>query len=194
MINHRSLIGSFLLSAIAVVSGCQSGEPLGAFNMDKRNAQETAQVAEAAPDAVRESELRAYCPPATLRDGTSFFRTYQKGGQDDPSKIIYQASITDITRTCRYNDGSFGMTVAVAGRIVPGPVGTTGSVTMPIRIVVVQSDQVVYSQLFQHNVAITETAGATQFVFSDSNIVVPGQADRSIQVIVGYDEGPASKR
>ncbi|WP_048646053.1 hypothetical protein [Nitratireductor soli] len=191
MINHRLLVNSILFSVIAVVSGCQSGETLGALDAGKQDA---AQSAETSPDVVRESELRAYCPPAVLREGTSFFRTYQKGAQDDASKLIYQASISDVTRTCRHNAGSFGMTVAVAGRVVPGPVGTTGSVTMPIRVAVLRDDQVVYSKLFQHNVVISETAGATQFIFNDPDIVVPGQADRSIQVIVGYDEGPTGKR
>lgn len=86
------------------------------------------------------------------------------------------------------------MTVAVAGKVVPGPVGTAGSVTMPIRVAVLRDDQVVYSKLFQHNVVISETAGATQFIFNDPDIVIPGQADRSVQVIVGYDEGPTGKR
>ena len=191
LINHRFLISSILLSTAAVVSGCQSGETLGAFNMGKQDA---VQSAETSAEVVRESELRAYCPPAVLREGTAFFRTYQKGAKDDASKVIYQASITDVTRTCRPNSGSFGMTVAVAGKVVPGPVGSTGTVTMPIRVAVLRDDQVVYSKLFQHNVVISDTAGATQFIFNDSEIVVPGQADRSVQVIVGYDEGPADKR
>ncbi|MCR4266761.1 hypothetical protein [Nitratireductor sp. ZSWI3] len=195
MINYRILAGSILLGASVFISGCQSGNPVGnAFNLGDKNNQQAAQSTDLPEGAIRESELRAYCPPITLRSGTTFFRTYQKGGQDDPAKIIYQASITDVTRACTYNNGSFGVTVAVAGKVVPGPVGTTGSITMPIRVAVLRGDEVVYSKLFPHTVAISDTSGATQFIFNDPSIVVPGNADRSVQIIVGYDEGPTRSR
>ncbi|TGR72863.1 hypothetical protein EN832_34400, partial [Mesorhizobium sp. M1C.F.Ca.ET.189.01.1.1] len=86
------------------------------------------------------SQLRAYCPKVTLRDGTAFFNTYAKGstakpkkkkgnaaadaeaqaaaaaaqtgpsGQPvdpdhAPAKIIYQASISDVTRDCTHANG-----------------------------------------------------------------------------------------
>ncbi|EKF41326.1 putative lipoprotein [Nitratireductor indicus C115] len=193
LFNHRVFAGSVVAAAV-LLSGCQSEDKLGAFQLGNKNAQETAQSAELPAGAVKESELRAYCPPVALRDGTTFFRTYQKGGQDDPSKVIYQASITDTTRSCQYANGSFSMNVAVAGRVVPGPVGNTGNITMPIRVAVLRGDDVVYSKLFQHNVAIADTAGATQFIFNDPNIMVPGAADRSLQVFVGFDEGPPRNR
>ncbi|WP_295812120.1 hypothetical protein [uncultured Nitratireductor sp.] len=195
MVNYRLFVSSILLSAAAVMSGCQSDNATDGMNLQGGNARQPAvQSADQAVDAVRESELRAYCPPVSLREGTAYFTTYQKGGQDQADKVIYQASISDVTRKCTYSTGSFGMTVAVAGRVVPGPVGTTGTITMPIRIAAIRGGEVVYSKLFQHQVAISDTAGATQFIFNDPNITISGAPDRSIQVMVGYDEGPNGGR
>lgn len=199
MLHNPSLVGAVLLSAVAFLPGCQSGEVLGALNLGGRGAsadgQAQTRVAGAEPvGEVRESELRAYCPPVTLRADTAFFRAYQKGGRDDPSKILYQASITDVTRACAYGSGAFTLNVAVAGRVVPGPVGTTGSVTLPIRLAVLRGDEVVYSKLFEQQVAIGDTSGATQFIFNDPGIVVAGNADRSVQAIVGFDEGVPGSR
>ena len=84
----------------------------------------------------------------------------RRAAQDDPTKIIYQASISDVTRSCTRADGMLTMNVAVAGRVVPGPVGTPGNVTMPIRIVVVRGEEVLYSQLHKHQVAIGRRRGA----------------------------------
>ncbi|TIL48224.1 MAG: hypothetical protein E5Y81_27285, partial [Mesorhizobium sp.] len=56
------------------------------------------------------------------------------GQQDDSAKIVYQASITDVTRDCIRANGSLTMKIAVAGKVVPGPMFSPGTITMPIRI------------------------------------------------------------
>ncbi|UUP18809.1 hypothetical protein [Nitratireductor thuwali] len=180
-ISKRRIAAAAFLASSAILAGCQqgSGPNLGIG----------AQNAEPAAEAIRESELRAYCPPVSLREGTAYFRTYERGAEGDDSKIIYQASIDDVTRACKYQ-GTPSITVAVAGRIVPGPSGRVGTITMPIRIAAMRGDEVIYSQLFKHQVSISDTAGATQFLFTDPDIAIPGGIDRGVQLFVGYDEGP----
>jgi hypothetical protein len=65
------------------------------------------------------------------------------------------------------------ITVAVAGKVVPGPAGKAGTITMPIRIVALQDNKVAYSQLQKHQVQITDTSTATQFSFNDPNLSLP---------------------
>ncbi len=177
--NGRVAAGLMLAGFVLAAAGCQSvGKSLdnGAIKPD-------------APKA-KASELRAYCPTVTLREGTAYFNTYAKGGQDDADKLIYQAAISEVTRDCSRNDGTLTMNVAVAGRVVPGPLGSAGTITMPIRIVVVQGSQVLYSQLHQYKLQITSTTAATQFVFNDPNVSVPLPAEGTYQVYAGFDEGP----
>jgi hypothetical protein len=173
--------GTAIAGLMLVVAGCQSGDGSSALEAGAGAKQE---------ERVLESELRAFCPPVHLRQGTSFFNTYERGGDQDAGRVIYQASIADATRSCTYNNNAIGMTVAVAGRIVPGPKGKAGAITMPIRIVVVQDGQVIKSELYKHPVAITDTIGATQFVFTDTSISLPAQVSRRTLVYAGYDEGP----
>ncbi|CAM5509414.1 hypothetical protein ATER59S_03809 [Aquamicrobium terrae] len=169
------MVTGFVLS----LAGCQSaGKAMdnGALQPD--------------PPKVKASDLRAYCPKVTLREGTAYFNSYAKGGQDDPSKLAYQAAISDVTRDCSRSDGTLTMNVAAAGKVVPGPMGSAGTVTMPIRVVVAQGSQVLYSQLHQYKLPITDTSAATQFAFSDPNVSVPVPAADTYQVFVGFDEGP----
>lgn len=181
---QRILAGA-VLAGLAFSAGCQSNDTAGAL--------EPKGDGTAAPQ-VKESELRAFCPPVMLREGTAYFSTYERGAKDkDPAKLEYQASIGDVTRSCTYPDGLLNMDVAVAGRIVPGPKGKAGTITMPIRVVVVQDGQVVYSQLHKHPVAVTDTVGATQFVFNDAGISIPRPSNRAVVVYAGYDEGPPKK-
>lgn len=206
--NSRFFAGLAVAGFMLAAAGCQSGDK-GILGVGGK---EDLKVEEA---KVKQSELLAYCPKVTLRDGTAYFNTYAKGGQkakkkapatdeaqpvqgasgdqDDSSRIVYQASITDVTRDCSRSNGSLTMKVAVAGRIVPGPLGAAGSITMPIRIVVLHGEDVLYSQLHQYQVQITDTSAATQFVFNDPNVVVPEPTASNYQVFAGFDEGPPKK-
>jgi hypothetical protein len=194
----RFFAGTALLGFMLAVAGCQSGDG-GVLHMggDK-------QAVKPEAGKVTASSLRAYCPKVTLRAGTAYFNTYGNGGrkavadtddalsgdqQNDSANIIYQASIADVTRDCTHAGGTMTLNVAVAGKVVPGPLGKPGTITMPIRIVVTQGGDVLYSKLHQYKLQVSDMSAATQFVFNDPNIAVPEPTAANYQVFVGYDEG-----
>jgi hypothetical protein len=189
---RRSNFGRFL-TAFAVAgfilgaAGCQSG---GGANILKLGAKE--KKAEPEPGKILASDLLGYCPKVSIREDTGFFNKYAKGGEDDPAQLIYQGSLTDVTRDCTRSGGILTMNIGVAGRVVPGPASAGGTITMPIRIAVTRGDEVLYSQL--HNYQTTLGANATQFVLNDPNVQVPIPAERSLQVFAGFDEGPTKKK
>jgi hypothetical protein len=178
------LIAGFMLA----VAGCQSGDSSTALGVENKDAPK------APTEKVLESELRGYCPLVNLRDGTAYFNSYAKGGQDDPSKLSYQASIADVTRSCTRSNGMLNLNVAVAGKIVPGPAGASGTITMPIRVVVIQGETIIYSELKKHQVSVTDPTAATQFVVNDPNISLPDPTIRNIRIYAGFDEGPPKKK
>ena len=185
---HLAALGSLVVLAACQSTGNeQSGGPID-FGLGEENQVAAAPVVE--EGKVTDVELRAYCPKVQLRSGTAYYNTYTRGQEQNPKEVIYQASINDVTRSCNYSGGQLAMTVAAAGRVVPGPKGTGGSVTMPIRVAVVQDENVIYSQLHQQQVQVAEVGGATQFVFTDPAIVMPAPSQRDVIVYVGYDEGP----
>lgn len=138
---------------------------------------------------ITESQLRAYCPLVNLREGTSYYNTYERGGQGDANKVVYQAAISDVTRTCNTSDTTLTMKVVAAGRVVPGPAFKSGTITMPIRVVVMQGDSIVYSMLHRYPVQISNNTHATQFIFSDDRISLPKPTSKNIRIFVGYEEG-----
>ncbi|MCL7999401.1 hypothetical protein M8994_14215 [Brucella sp. 21LCYQ03] len=144
---------------------------------------------EAGQPRIKESELRAFCPGVSLREGTAYFNTYEKGGDKDSSRIIYQAALTDTTRSCQSADGTISLDVAAAGKVVPGPKYKSGTITMPIRVAVVQNGNVIYSKLHKQTVNVS-SGDAAQFVFNDKGISIPSESARSVQIFVGFDEGP----
>lgn len=182
----RIAAGAASIGALVALAGCQSGGALdlglGGWGSQK------AQPAAPPSDTITADELRAYCPRVTLRSGTAFYSTYERGGDGDKNKIVYQASLTDVTRSCEYSGGMLNMAVATAGRVVPGPVARDGTITMPIRIAVVRGEEVLYSRLHQYQTSIAALSPATQFVFKDPDVSIPVPTARNIEIFVGFDE------
>ncbi|WOC15312.1 hypothetical protein [Pseudochrobactrum sp. MP213Fo] len=139
---------------------------------------------------VTQTDLQVFCPRITLREGTSFFSTYEKGGNGDSNRVVYQASIADVTRDCRRDNGNLNITVAAAGRVVPGPKFRSGTITMPIRVAVMQGDKVISSTLHKQAVSVTNSQAATQFLFSGASFSVPESSARQVEIFIGFDEGP----
>jgi len=104
--------------------------------------------------------------------------------------LIYQAAITDTTRACQYGDGTITIDVAAAGKVVPGPKYRSGTVSMPIRVAVVEGDKVLYSKLHRQSVTTNNDGVATQFVFNDKAISFPTPSKQNVEIFVGFDEGP----
>lgn len=174
----------FLLGA----AGCQSGDAGSVLGLGGKNDKPE-------EPKVLQSELLAYCPKVTLREGTAFLNRYVKGGEGDPAKLAYQASISDVTRSCSRSGGTLSITVAAAGKVVPGPAAGPGEVTLPIRIVASQAGTtVLYSNLSQHMVALGDASAAVQFVVNDPNVSMPDPQQADIIIYVGFDEGPAKAK
>ncbi len=174
----------FGLAAMAALPACTSSNPGSALDLNSGKAEK------ANTEKILQSELTGFCPQVTLREGTAYFTTYEKGGEGDPARAIYQASITETTRACTRPNGMLAMNIAVAGRVVPGPKASGATVSLPLRVAVTEGDAVLYSQLHQFQVAIVPGQAATQFVFNDPNPSVPLASAKAIAVFVGFDEGP----
>jgi hypothetical protein len=158
---------------------------------DSPKAQELAQ----AQERIKASELLAFCPQVTIREGTAFLANYGRAADKTPDNLVYQASISNETRSCKTVDGNMTMNVAIAGKIVPGPKFAPNTVNVPIRIAVVQGADVLYSQLHHQAVAANDSSSATQFVFNDPNVSFPKPSSQNVQVFIGFDEaGEAPKK
>jgi hypothetical protein len=171
------------LSLAAMLAGCSSTDS-GSGGILGGSGQQTAALAPA-PAAVQGT-----CPLVSLRDGTSFFRTYERGGEDDASRVIHQASLAETTRQCALSGEEMTISVTAAGRVAAGPRGGPGNIDMPVRVAVLDGDTVLYSQLTRYQATIPQGGATTQFVFNDPNVRIPASAASRVRVFVGFDEGP----
>lgn len=161
-----------------MLTGCQSGavmsNPLPLAGGDSE-------------PKVTAEELRAFCPPVMLEGGAAFTNDYAGGAEGDPEQLIRQVAISDVTRACAYGAGTMTVDVAVAGRVVPGQAAQPGAVTVPIRVEARRGAEVLYSQVHNYPVQVTETIGATQFIFSNANIALPQAGAQQVRIFVGLE-------
>jgi hypothetical protein len=129
-----------------------------------------------------------------MRDQDAIFRTYAKGKKDDPQQIVFQASFGDYTRQCTLNDTNLTMTVVAQLRLITGPAGTPGPVTLPIRISVVDGETVLYSEVTKFPTEIPAGAPGTQVIFRKDGITMPVGSGALVRVNIGFDTQPAKTK
>jgi hypothetical protein len=176
--------GFLTLSLVAGLGGCNSASE--GLDLSSNAAPANAQPVQAV--------VQAYCPQVVMRDQDAVYRSYARGGQDNADKLLYQASFNDATRQCTANETTMTINLIAQGRVVQGPAGTPGSVSLPVLVEVVDGDNVLYSQKVAFPVEIP--VGGTQFIFSKADVQIPnnaGGATRFTRVRLGFDNGPAKK-
>jgi hypothetical protein len=179
--------GLFSASIVAVIAGCSSSTPSSTTDLG---------LAGQPPAAAVTPVVQANCPPITMRENTAYYRTYAKGGENDPTKIIYQASFADSTRACTINEVNMTINVVVQGRLVAGPAGGAGRVSLPVRVSVIDGDSTLYSELTNFSVDLPAGVPSTQFVFNKADITIPtavGGASNLAKLYVGFETGPQKK-
>jgi hypothetical protein len=180
--------------AVAMLAACSStgGGPAsglfagGAGGGDSKAAQPKFTAADFAKDT--------YCPPVYLRDGTESLSLYERGRDGEADQVRFQASIAKTARECRLVGDTLSVKLGVSGRVIAGPKGSAGTVTLPLRIAVTKQmggDKApLYSKLFKISVPVAPPDfGANYSQVFDQVAFKVGPEDRDLIIYVGFDEG-----
>jgi len=140
------------------------------------------------------------CPRIEIRPGTEAIvvrakatRQQEELGEEPP--VRWQASITKTARECRTVNGQTVVKLGIAGRVVAGPAGGAGRISLPIRVVLIQDGTTVLSsELYKLEVSLAEPDFAADFSKIQEGIVVPpGPADAGYKFYIGFDEAGSAK-
>ena len=168
-----------VLISAALIAGCTSADPRAVLSPGATGQQ-----------ATDVAIVQGACPEVLLREGTAYYTTYAKGGDGDPAKVIHQASISDTTRQCRISGDQLVVTVVVTGRVVGGPEAKSGEVNLPLRVVALDGETVLYSELQKQPVMMSVGGPAQQFIYTNASVTFPAGASRTAKLYAGFDPGP----
>ena len=183
---------SALLAACSSIGG--GSAPAGSVVHTSGSADRSGKPQSTAADFTKDT----YCPPLNIRAGTEAMSLYDKGHDADPDYVRFVGSIGKTARECHQDGDTLSIKVGVSGRVIAGPKGSAGTVTLPLRVAVVKQVSngkgPLYSQLF--NVKVTVSAPALSADYSqtfDQVHVKIGPDDHDLIIYVGFDEGKAKK-
>ena len=183
----------------AVLSGCGGGSMFGGSSSDSSPSigdrfgqifgSKSQAVGEAAPAAV-DNELS--CPPVSIRAGASTFAVAAPGKQAVGNDLRFQATITRTARQCTRTGDQIIARVGIQGRIIAGPAGAPSSVTVPLRVAVVQggvNEKTVATKAYQTTVSMSEDSSVPfSLVAEDLEYPVPpGATGDSYIFYIGFD-------
>ena len=199
--DHAGRNAAALVVSVALILGCSSAtsviDPYEATGTIYRvNPYETTGTISRASQPVPKtpSILKIECPGLEIRPGASTLNIAAKPAQATSADLHYQLSIDQTARECRLQDGVISIKVGVQGRIVREPIGTSGSVDVPLHYaVVMQGREPKVIATKSKRIRATIAPGKTHVQFEDIegglSFPLPSSAELASYVIyVGFDE------
>src|SRR6185295_3240050 len=92
-----------------------------------------------------------YCPELRLLVGGETYATFEREHDGDAKYVRYLGTITDTARECTtVSDTGMSIKIGIAGRVVAGPKGSAGKVTLPLKVTVVKQhgNKVMFSKTY----------------------------------------------
>jgi len=138
------------------------------------------------------------CPTVEIRQGAA---TYAQSGPDNGSTALslrYQANFLRGARECALRAGTVNMKVGVEGRVILGPAGSPGTLTLPVRLALVKEGvepKTIWTKFYM--VPVNVPSGESNVTFThveeDLSFPMPSAADFDAYVIyVGFDPDGAA--
>ena len=138
------------------------------------------------------------CPTVEIRQGAA---TYSQSGPDNGSTALslrYQANFLRGARECALRAGTVNMKVGVEGRVILGPAGSPGTLTLPVRLALVKEGvepKTIWTKFYM--VPVNVPSGESNVTFThveeDLSFPMPSAADFDAYVIyVGFDPDGAA--
>ncbi|MGE0338600.1 MAG: hypothetical protein AB7O79_01850 [Xanthobacteraceae bacterium] len=178
---------------VGLLGGCSTVEnvmgPIG--NMGNIFSQNTpAENQNPNPNAPTQINADENCPGATIRQGAAAWAI--PAGQG-PTNIRYQASIVQIARECSIVGDTMTIKIGIEGRVLVGPKGGAGNVTVPMRVALVQEGpqpRPVVSKFYAVQVSVPQGATQVPFTQVDNDVSFQLPADKDLEryiIYVGFD-------
>ena len=201
-------IGAMAL-AVAACGMSQITEPLqrGLFGGDKPQTETVEQQQEEAPvtpaalasaqsgqgeGAIGTSLSTAAmgCPTFDIESTGRSITFSAPGGGNDPQSVMHRGEIQQVARECDTSASGVAVKYGFSGRVLLGPRGKSGSITLPAKVTIVDRTNVVL-QTQKIRVVVNVPAGETAGAFSEVKEVdlpIPaGVSAKNYRIYVGFD-------
>lgn len=196
---RRVGLGCCLAAATCLLAGCavsqitksfrsKSDEPSWAPTVSEERLLEAART-----DTTGQVDLASTatdCPKFTVWPRDKMLTIYEIGQVGDGLAIVYRGEITKAARECQFFPGRVTMKYGFAGRVLLGPKGRPGPITLPLKVHVTDKSR---NRIATEDVRISVTiapdnpVGFFSTVREISFAVPPGVPPRDYRVFIAFD-------
>jgi hypothetical protein len=146
-----------------------------------------------APKNETETNEAFDCPLLDIREGASTLMV-QGPGEPNPLSLRYQASFVRAARECIVKGKDVTIKVGVQGRVILGPAGGAGQLTIPLRYALVHEElgqtRMIWSKLYVLPVTIQGQQPNVPFEHVEDDMTVPIPKASELEnyiVYIGFD-------
>lgn len=192
-------LSALLLSGCGVSQMTSSLGDGGIFSSSKKEAAWTPIITEDSmltaarqnSDGPIELAAASGCPPLQVEGGQRSVTIYENRKVGVGSAVIHRGEITKTARECKLTDGQVLVKYGLAGRILLGPKGKTGTITLPVTMEIMdKSKNKVKSEPFTVSVTITKENPLSYFsLVRDVTIPVKeGTNPQDYSIVVAFEK------
>jgi hypothetical protein len=137
-------------------------------------------------------EAAGGCPRLSISPRGTNLTIYEDGRAGDGLAIMHRGEITKTARECQLEPGRVTVRYGFSGRVLLGPRGRPGNITLPVNIVVTDSkrEKVTTDKMtVAVPVAVDNPIGYFSAVRSVTFDVPEGTRPGEFEVFVGFDQG-----
>jgi hypothetical protein len=131
------------------------------------------------------------CPRVEVRQEAEHYSMYVPRQPLDAKNLRYEAVFSKTARQCDFRSDYIAIRYGFAGRVIVGPAGGPGEVTLPVRVVFAgKHDAVVWSKQLKITVAVPPDAGSQFFTHVGDDLVYQlrfGEKLNDFRIYVGFD-------
>src|SRR5262245_2601738 len=134
------------------------------------------------------------CPRFQVWSREGYVTIYEPGKVGDGLAVMHRGEITKTARECQIEPGRITVKYGFSGRVLLGPKGRTGRVTLPLNVFVTDArrEKVVSDKVkVDVDVAVEKPIGYFSLVRTISFIVPEGSRPAEFEVYVGFDRSAA---
>jgi hypothetical protein len=138
------------------------------------------------------------CPSVDYRQGAATLAVNTPGVENAALSLRYQASFVNTARECVVRGGDLIIKVGVQGRIVVGPAGASGQVSIPLRYALVREGlepRTMWTKLFMVPVTIPDGQLNLPWIHVEEEMTVPlppGDEIDGYVIYIGFDPDGAT--
>ena len=92
-------------------------------------------------DAAADGSAGRICPQFVIWPGTQSITSYEAGREGDGLAVVHRGEITQTARECQIQGGHVSIKYGFSGRVLLGPRGVAGHVSLPVNIVLTDSQK-----------------------------------------------------